>query len=112
MITEADFGAEIEDMTKAGFRTERDSMGELEVPIDALWAAQTQRAVVNFPISGRPMPRAFIRAVALVESEGGVGMRLPRPRHDGGREVDPHAAARLERGQHLAAAASPAPDKK
>jgi fumarate hydratase, class II len=68
MITEADFGAEIEDMTKAGFRTERDSMGELEVPIDALWAAQTQRAVLNFPISGRPMPRAFIRAVALVKA--------------------------------------------
>jgi fumarate hydratase class II len=68
MITEADFGAEIEHMTKPGFRIERDSMGELEVPADALWAAQTQRAVQNFPISGRPMPRAFIRAVALVKA--------------------------------------------
>ena len=36
------------------FRIERDSMGELKVPADALWGAQTQRAVQNFPISGRP----------------------------------------------------------
>ena len=55
-------------MTTAGFRTERDSMGELQVPADALWGAQTQRAVENFPISGRPMPRAFIRAVALIKA--------------------------------------------
>src|SRR6187399_1469957 len=51
-----------------GFRTERDSMGELQVPADALWGAQTQRAVQNFPISGRPLPRAFIRAVALIKA--------------------------------------------
>ncbi|HXS32043.1 MAG TPA: lyase family protein, partial [Steroidobacteraceae bacterium] len=43
-------------------------MGELQVPADALWGAQTQRAVDNFPISGRPMPRAFIRAVALIKA--------------------------------------------
>ena len=49
------------------FRTERDSMGELKVPADALWGAQTQRAVENFPISGRGMPRGFIRAVALIK---------------------------------------------
>ncbi|MGC4027949.1 MAG: class II fumarate hydratase [Steroidobacteraceae bacterium] len=55
-------------MTQRGFRTERDSMGELQVPADALWGAQTQRAVQNFPISGRPMPREFIRAVALVKA--------------------------------------------
>ena len=48
-------------MTKPSFRTERDSMGELQVPADALWGAQTQRAVQNFPISGRPMPRASTR---------------------------------------------------
>src|SRR6201999_1440571 len=51
----------------ASFRTERDSMGELQVPGDALWGAQTQRAVQNFPISGRPLPRAFIRAVGVVK---------------------------------------------
>jgi fumarate hydratase class II len=50
------------------FRTERDSMGELQVPSTALWGAQTQRAVQNFPISGLTMPRAFIRAVALIKS--------------------------------------------
>jgi len=52
----------------ASFRTERDSMGELQVPADALWGAQTQRAVQNFPISGRPMPRGFIRALGLVKA--------------------------------------------
>jgi fumarate hydratase, class II len=51
----------------ASFRTERDSMGELQVPSDALWGAQTQRAVQNFPISGRPLPRAFIRAIGVIK---------------------------------------------
>jgi fumarate hydratase, class II len=55
-------------MTTPEYRTERDSMGELKVPASALWGAQTQRAVQNFPISGRPMPRAFIRAVALIKA--------------------------------------------
>src|ERR1700720_1843809 len=49
------------------FRIERDSMGELQVPADALWGAQTQRAVQNFPISGITLPRAFIGALALVK---------------------------------------------
>lgn len=52
----------------ANVRIEHDSMGELEVPADALWGAQTQRAVDNFPISGRPMPRAFIEALGLVKA--------------------------------------------
>jgi fumarate hydratase class II len=51
----------------SSLRTERDSMGELQVPADALWGAQTQRAVQNFPISGLPMPRAFIGALGLVK---------------------------------------------
>ena len=50
------------------YRIERDSMGELKVPADALWGAQTQRAVDNFPISGVPMPREFIRALGLIKS--------------------------------------------
>ncbi len=54
-------------MTGKAFRTERDSMGELQVPQEALWGAQTQRAVENFPISGLTMPRAFIRALGLVK---------------------------------------------
>ena len=48
-------------------RIERDSMGELEVPSDALYAAQTQRAVKNFPISGLAMPRRFIQAVCRIK---------------------------------------------
>ncbi|KIQ95939.1 class II fumarate hydratase [Lysobacter sp. A03] len=55
-------------MAKQDFRTEHDSMGELQVPADALWGAQTQRAVDNFPVSGRPMPRGFIRALGLVKA--------------------------------------------
>ena len=54
-------------MSKKAFRIEKDSMGELEVPEDALWGAQTQRAVNNFPISGLPMPRQFIAALGLVK---------------------------------------------
>ncbi|HVF36230.1 MAG TPA: class II fumarate hydratase [Candidatus Saccharimonadia bacterium] len=50
------------------FRIERDSMGELKVPANALYGAQTQRAVENFPISGLTMPREFIRAVGLIKS--------------------------------------------
>jgi fumarate hydratase class II len=43
-------------------------MGELQVPVDALWGAQTQRAVNNFPVSGIPMPKALIRALGLIKS--------------------------------------------
>ena len=49
------------------FRIEKDSMGELKVPSDALYGAQTQRAVNNFPISGITMPREFIRALGLIK---------------------------------------------
>ncbi len=49
------------------YRIERDSMGALEVPADALWGAQTQRAVTNFPVSGLRMPRQFIRALGLIK---------------------------------------------
>src|ERR1700722_6084377 len=54
-------------MTSPSSRIERDSMGELKVPADALWGAQTQRALENFPISGWVLPRAFIRALALIK---------------------------------------------
>jgi fumarate hydratase class II len=46
---------------------ERDSIGEVEVPADAYYGASTQRAVLNFPISGQPFPRRFIRALGLVK---------------------------------------------
>ncbi len=48
-------------------RIEKDSMGEVRVPADALYGATTQRAVDNFPISGRPLPRAFLRALGMVK---------------------------------------------
>ena len=48
-------------------RVERDSMGELDVPESALYGAQTQRAVNNFPVSGQPLPPAFIAAVARIK---------------------------------------------
>jgi fumarate hydratase class II len=48
-------------------RIERDSMGEMEVPADAYYGASTQRAVLNFPISGQPLPRRFIRALGMVK---------------------------------------------
>jgi fumarate hydratase, class II len=59
------------------YRVEHDSMGELKVPADALWGAQTQRAVQNFPVSGQPMPRGFIRALGLIKgAAAGVNAEL------------------------------------
>jgi fumarate hydratase class II len=49
------------------FRTETDSLGPMQVPADAYWGAQTQRAIQNFPISGTPMPREFIHAHVLLK---------------------------------------------
>jgi fumarate hydratase class II len=48
-------------------RVEHDSMGALDVPASALWGAQTQRAIQNFPATGLCMPRAFIRALGLIK---------------------------------------------
>ena len=63
-------------------RTERDSMGEVEVPSWALWGAQTQRAVENFPISGTPLEPRLIHALALVKASaarvnGRLGVLTP-----------------------------------
>ncbi|RLM63556.1 class II fumarate hydratase [Halorubrum sp. Atlit-8R] len=49
------------------YRTEEDSLGEMQVPADAYWGAQTQRAVENFPVSGIGMSRRFIRALGVVK---------------------------------------------
>ncbi len=51
----------------SNFRTEKDSLGELQVPADALYGVQTQRAVLNFPISGMLPWRAFIWSMALIK---------------------------------------------
>jgi fumarate hydratase, class II len=54
------------------FRIEHDTMGEVKVPRDALWRAQTQRAVENFPISGRPLDPALIHALARIKASAAV----------------------------------------
>ena len=55
-------------MTEQEFRIEHDTMGEVKVPAKALWRAQTQRAVENFPISDRPLESAQIRAMGLLKA--------------------------------------------
>ena len=57
------------------FRTERDSMGEVQVPAQAYYGAQTQRAVENFPISGWQLPPDLIHALGLVKYACGVANR-------------------------------------
>ncbi|MEA3202500.1 MAG: fumarate hydratase, class [Thermoplasmata archaeon] len=63
----AESGSDFEKGQGPATRTERDSMGPMEVPIDALWGASTQRAVLNFPISGLRMPEEFLRSLGLVK---------------------------------------------
>jgi fumarate hydratase class II len=75
-------------------------MGELRVPAEALWGAQTQRAVQNFPVSGRPMPRGFIRALGLIkaaaaEVNAGLGL-LPKAKSAAIRK----AALEVANGDH------------
>src|SRR5579862_4745442 len=84
----------------SSFRVERDSMGELNVPTDALWGAQTQRAVQNFPLSGMPLPRSFIAALALVKhaaarANRALGLLEPRVA-----EAIEAAAAEVAQGKH------------
>src|SRR5438874_11883923 len=72
-------------MSKTGeTRTERDSMGEMAVPADAYYGASTQRAVLNSPISGQPLPPRFLRALGMVKRASAQANRelglLPRRR--------------------------------
>ncbi len=59
-------------MADDGYRIERDSMGEMRVPADSYWGAQTQRAIDNFPVSGRGFPPAFIRSLGRVKAAAAV----------------------------------------
>ncbi|MBW3662009.1 MAG: class II fumarate hydratase [Actinobacteria bacterium] len=51
----------------AEYRTAHDTMGEMQIPADALWGATTQRAVENFPVSGQPVPADVVHALAIVK---------------------------------------------
>jgi fumarate hydratase, class II len=87
------------------YRIEKDSLGEMHVPVDALWGAQTQRAVHNFPISGlRPYP-AFIWAQALIKRAATeVNFEL-------GLFTDKQAGDRLISGERIARAIMAAADE-
>ena len=81
-------------------RTEHDSMGEVEVPAEALWGAQTQRAVQNFPVSGLRVEPALIRALAAVKGAAAranavLGVLGPEQAH-----AISLAAAAVEAGEH------------
>ena len=81
-------------------RIERDSMGELPVPDDALYGASTQRAVLNFPISGRPLPARFIRTLGLVKlASARANLELGRLPADKARLIE-QAAREIADGQH------------
>jgi fumarate hydratase, class II len=54
-------------MSDTTTRVERDTMGEMEVPEEAYYGASTQRAVINFPVSGLRLPRRFLRAIGLIK---------------------------------------------
>jgi fumarate hydratase class II len=61
-----------DDQRQLSYRTEHDSMGDVQVPADALWGAQTQRAVDNFPVSGERLSRDLIGALASVKGVAAV----------------------------------------
>lgn len=81
-------------------RVEHDSMGEVEVPRDALWRAQTQRAVQNFPISGTPIEPALVHAIGQVKAaaatvNGELGILEPAQA-----EAVTRAAQEVAAGEH------------
>jgi fumarate hydratase, class II len=91
----------VPDKSRSGFRTEHDSMGEVEVPADALWGAQTQRAVENFPVSGERLPDELIRSLVSIKGaaaavNGELGVLAP----DMAAAIQ-DAAAEIAAGQHL-----------
>jgi len=83
-----------------GSRLEHDSMGDVEVPADALWGAQTARAVQNFPISGLTMPLPIIHALAQIKAAAArVNADLSLLDPDVAQAIS-EAAGEVARGQH------------
>src|SRR3954447_25749075 len=77
-------------MTGSRTRVEKDSMGEMAVPESALYAASTQRAVLNFPVSGYRFSREFIRALGLIKGAAAkANLELSR--------ISPERAALIEK---------------
>src|SRR6201996_4761111 len=85
-------------MSDDQFRIEKDSMGDVRVPRDAKWRAQTQRAVENFPISGQPIERELIAGLAVIKGAG-ARIRAKRGLLDGAKaDAIAAAAAEVARG--------------
>jgi fumarate hydratase, class II len=87
--------------SEPGFRIEHDSMGEVAVPADALWGAQTQRAVDNFPVSGERLPGDLIQSLASIKGaaamvNGELGVLEPDMA-----EAIHDAAAQIAHGEYL-----------
>ena len=72
------------------YRIEKDSLGEMKVPTSAMYGPQTQRAVENFPVSGEPLPPAFVHALGLVKA---AAARVNRALGT----LDPEIAAAIEK---------------
>src|SRR5271170_3427709 len=87
-------------MTTTDYRVEHDSMGALDVPITALWGAQTQRAIQNFPSSGLTMPRAFIRALGLIKGAAAAANAQLGDMAPGLATAIQAAAAEVARGEY------------
>mgnify|MGYP000568355468 FL=1 len=81
-------------------RTERDSLGEIAVPADAYWGAQTQRAIENFPISDRTMDRRFVRALGVVKQAAAAANAALGTIPDREAEAIQTAAQEVIDGQH------------
>jgi fumarate hydratase class II len=82
------------------FRTEHDSLGDVHVPIDALWRAQTQRAVENFPVSGQRVEPALIHALAAIKGAAARANATLDVLHPEAAQAISAAAAAVERGEH------------
>jgi len=82
------------------FRVERDSLGEIRVPGDAYWGAQTQRAVENFPISDARFGRRFVRALGVVKKSAARANRDLGLLDDGVAEAVVEAADEVIAGDH------------
>jgi fumarate hydratase, class II len=87
-------------MSEQQYRIERDSLGDVRVPADALYAAQTQRAVENFPISDLHFPRAFIRALGLIKGSAAIVNQKLGLMEAGMAEAIHAASMEVARGDH------------